>query len=313
MKGVLLIFTLKFIAMIRQLAIILTFVLLSARISNAQYEADSVFTWKYAASADLSAQAVISFLPNSGVTVVSWAFGNGIVSSERAPVLTFPYTSSADEVGVTLNYAINSESKVCTRKVSLSPAFFLVQNDGNSKNFERIFASAFDIDNSSKNIRDIRFAWEIDGISLKGHNSSNTDLGLCANVRHIFTTGGKHDVKLCVYDINAKSNAAVFSRTIDLSSLQELQKLQNIPNVFTPNHDGVNDFFEIPSSGTSWFVLKVYSRSGALLYKGEASIIQWDGRNNQGVLLPNGIYYYIIDDTNKVYESTTGFVYIFGD
>lgn len=92
-----------------------------------------------------------------------------------------------------------------------------------------------------------------------------------------------------------------------------LKTLDNLPNVFTPNNDGVNDYFEFASTGSPFFVLQVFSRTGAFIYREEAQTIKWNGCNAQGVRLPNGIYYYIIEDRNGEYETAKGFVYIYGD
>lgn len=96
------------------------------------------------------------------------------------------------------------------------------------------------------------------------------------------------------------------------SASAQQKPIENLANVFTPNNDGLNDYFEVTGSGNPYFVLHVYSRTGAPIYRGEAQEIKWDGRNNQGHLLPNGIYYYVIEDKNGEYESTKGFVYIYG-
>lgn len=106
---------------------------------------------------------------------------------------------------------------------------------------------------------------------------------------------------------------AVFASMSNTATAQDgSKKLEDLPNVFTPNNDGVNDYFEFPSTGNPLFVLHVYTRTGATIYREEAATIKWDGRNSQGNLLPNGIYYYLIEDKNGEYESAKGFVYIYG-
>jgi hypothetical protein len=84
-----------------------------------------------------------------------------------------------------------------------------------------------------------------------------------------------------------------------------------LPNVFTPNDDGTNDLFAAitrQDNDGSWlcprFVesvkFKVYNRWGVEVYNseldsrpGEFSImINWDGRNNSGIEVPTGVYYY---------------------
>lgn len=84
-----------------------------------------------------------------------------------------------------------------------------------------------------------------------------------------------------------------------------------IPNVFTPNGDSVNDYFEVKVSESTQLVLKVFSRIGMLVYEKEASFIHWDGKNYYGQDLPDGIYYYVLRDTENLYNPTTGFLYIY--
>jgi gliding motility-associated-like protein len=78
-----------------------------------------------------------------------------------------------------------------------------------------------------------------------------------------------------------------------------------IPNVFSPNNDGVNDLFEIENlpEGTE---VTIYSRWGILLFDSFNSNIFWDGRTKGGTPVPDGIYYYVV----KIPESETkkGFV-----
>lgn len=88
-------------------------------------------------------------------------------------------------------------------------------------------------------------------------------------------------------------------------------ELSDIPNVFSPNGDAVNDEFTFTAIGTPRFVLRIMSRSGALLYEHESDVVRWDGRNEQGNELPEGIYYYTIEDLTNTYEPATGFVYLF--
>ena len=59
---------------------------------------------------------------------------------------------------------------------------------------------------------------------------------------------------------------------------------RRLPNVFTPNHDGINDRF------LEGFDLKVFSRSGELLYQGTDG---WDG-TYKGKLMPQGTYLYVV-------------------
>lgn len=67
-----------------------------------------------------------------------------------------------------------------------------------------------------------------------------------------------------------------------------------IPNVFTPNNDGVNDYFYIPSMGIKEFHIKIYNRWGNFIWETTAPKIEWDGRNYSGEPIPDGTYYFLL-------------------
>lgn len=74
----------------------------------------------------------------------------------------------------------------------------------------------------------------------------------------------------------------------------------DIPNVFTPNGDGVNDYFfprQLLSSGLTSFSMQVYNRWGQLLFESNTlNGAGWDGTYN-GKEQPQGVYVYVIDAT----------------
>jgi len=75
-----------------------------------------------------------------------------------------------------------------------------------------------------------------------------------------------------------------------------------IPNVFTPNNDGVNDYFfprQLLSAGMTSFDMAVYNRWGQLLFKSNTLEGRgWDGTFN-GKPQPEGVYIYTIDASFK--------------
>jgi gliding motility-associated-like protein len=65
-----------------------------------------------------------------------------------------------------------------------------------------------------------------------------------------------------------------------------------IPSSFTPNADGLNDFFTAAySESVKDGAIKIYDRWGALLYANDNLNFKWDGTQN-GVSLPQSVYYY---------------------
>jgi gliding motility-associated-like protein len=82
-----------------------------------------------------------------------------------------------------------------------------------------------------------------------------------------------------------------------------------IPNTFTPNNDGVNDYWKIDALVTyPESLVTVYSRYGQKVYQSIGYPKSWDGKYN-GTPLPDGTYYYIIDLKNNT-PDLTGWVLI---
>jgi gliding motility-associated-like protein len=72
-----------------------------------------------------------------------------------------------------------------------------------------------------------------------------------------------------------------------------------IPNTFSPNGDGYNDYFEIP--GIAFLPemrMTIFNRNGEILYQKKGYQNDWDGTSN-GKVLPVATYYYVIDLGNN--------------
>ena len=85
--------------------------------------------------------------------------------------------------------------------------------------------------------------------------------------------------------------------------------IENI-NVFTPNNDGINDFF-VPINLDDYpdpSVL-VYNRWGKLVYANENYQYDWDGTHfKSGNELNDGLYYYIVDPKSNKYDYATNLI-----
>lgn len=69
-----------------------------------------------------------------------------------------------------------------------------------------------------------------------------------------------------------------------------------VPNIFTPNNDGANDIFEIPTMGVTELHADIYNRWGELMYSFDGINGYWDGKYN-GKDASDGVYFYIISAT----------------
>lgn len=68
-----------------------------------------------------------------------------------------------------------------------------------------------------------------------------------------------------------------------------------VPNVFTPNNDGINDIFYITTDGQTSYKFTVLNRHGSRVYTSDSKIISWDGYSYWGEKLNYGTYYYTLE------------------
>jgi gliding motility-associated-like protein len=93
---------------------------------------------------------------------------------------------------------------------------------------------------------------------------------------------------------------------IDDISIKEVS-LGKIPNVFTPNNDELNDFWEFSYlSDVKFYIL---NRWGQTIYNGvsTSNIISWDGKSTDGNECSTGIYFYKIIEQSNI---KTGFIHL---
>src|SRR5690606_18707917 len=91
-----------------------------------------------------------------------------------------------------------------------------------------------------------------------------------------------------------------------------------IPEGFSPNGDGINDFFEISNLLDIYvdFELNIYSREGNLIHTGHNDDGFWNGVATRGLLftgstVPVGTYYYVLVLNDPQYpEAFVGWVYL---
>jgi PKD repeat protein len=104
----------------------------------------------------------------------------------------------------------------------------------------------------------------------------------------------------------------------------EPSKFDSIPNVFTPDGDGRNDWFVVGARRSLRYIsMEIYSQSGLKVYgfSGEGEKLRawqgWDGNvNNSSTKARPGVYYYIIraygwDDVKYDGKPYRGFVYLY--
>ncbi len=86
----------------------------------------------------------------------------------------------------------------------------------------------------------------------------------------------------------------------------------SIPNVFSPNGDGQNDYIDVETNGVTVYEFTVFTRSGSRIYHSLSPRIFWDGNSIGGQELSEGVYYYVIEEQGEEepYEKA-GFIHLF--
>jgi gliding motility-associated-like protein len=142
------------------------------------------------------------------------------------------------------------------------------------------------------------------GVSFQW-NLGNLFTSTSKNVSYTFTTKGEgssiYVVTLIAINDFGCADTAKVTLTIDPHS--ELI----VPNIFTPNDDGVNDIFTLESTGLNFMQAQLFNRWGLQMYEWNSIHGGWDGRTSTGLRAPEGTYYYIIKakgegQTGKNYE-----------
>lgn len=134
-------------------------------------------------------------------------------------------------------------------------------------------------------------------------------------VSHTYYIPGRYTMSLIIEsDRGCIDSMSISSIVVEPSSL-------NIPNIFTPDGDGRNEFFLVESASLKYLDVQIFSKAGKRVYyfNGAGDSLKewpgWDGKIGGSMASP-GIYFYIIKARgwdNVVYDTDEhrGFVYLY--
>lgn len=74
--------------------------------------------------------------------------------------------------------------------------------------------------------------------------------------------------------------------------------LVQLPNAFTPNGDGKNDYFGPVGKVPSEFELQIFNRYGEIVFRSNSIDTRWDGRC-RGTIQPNNVFVYTVKYRNR--------------
>lgn len=94
-------------------------------------------------------------------------------------------------------------------------------------------------------------------------------------------------------DLNCTDTTSITVEGKDFEGVLDI----NMPNVFTPNGDEINDYFEFLGNRNliGCIEMQVFNRWGNLIFESTPGNSSWDGRNFSGEPVPEGVYFYVIE------------------
>jgi len=96
---------------------------------------------------------------------------------------------------------------------------------------------------------------------------------------------------------------------IDGIELIEIPYSFQAPNIFTPNNDGMNDFFSLNVENIENWICEIYNRWGIRIAELSAKNNSWDGRTTSGEMCNDGVYYYTFSaGVNEKIITEKGFI-----
>ncbi|UKJ07066.1 gliding motility-associated C-terminal domain-containing protein [Solitalea lacus] len=139
------------------------------------------------------------------------------------------------------------------------------------------------------NAQNRSLAWKIDSLL----NNETAELELWVIVESNRTLVNKAIITYSEEDLYTANNTAV-----DI-------KYRAIPNVITPNGDGFNDFFQLPTNEQEFNRLKIFNVWGKMVYQSDNYQNNWNGSE-----LPIGTYYYSLERryNDRKSEQLTGYI-----
>ena len=221
----------------------------------------------------------------------SWVFGDGTTSNVVNP--THTYTQSGT---YTINVMVTS-SAGCSNSQNTSASITV-------HNLSKALFTAEAIDGTTvspvykflnTSINAATFTWSF------GDGANST----IYSPQHSYTDKGEYLVTLHV----SSSEGCRDSLTIPV----EIKPIFTIyiPNAFTPDGTGINDYFSAKGQEISEFRMMIFNRWGDLIFETNDLAKGWDGRANGGTeIAQDGVYVYKIEvrDFQSKYHDYMGHV-----
>lgn len=134
-------------------------------------------------------------------------------------------------------------------------------------------------------LNDVSFADQTNGATQWNWSFGDGSNSNSQNPAHTYPGSGTYTVMLNVTNATGCTNSGV--------EIIEILDEIIVPNVITPNGDGINDLFTIKTQGLKSYELTILNRWGTKIFASSSAADHWDGKIN-GNPVSSGVYFYIL-------------------
>lgn len=96
----------------------------------------------------------------------------------------------------------------------------------------------------------------------------------------------------------------------ELDESKTTYTIESLPNIFTPDGDGINDEFFLKSDGLYNFNVVVLNSANQTVFTSQDPNFRWDGKDLRGNPIPSGNYMYYITATDSAGNPIKEFSYL---
>jgi gliding motility-associated-like protein len=146
----------------------------------------------------------------------------------------------------------------------------------------------FNNSSTSASTVDIKSNWSL------GNGTYSTTSQTSVGIKTTYTQPGTYSIGLTVGKFGCIDTAVQYVKVMMRSSLV-------VPNIFSPNGDGINDVYFLTTTNMSEVTFIIHDRWGHLVYEltSRSGNVLWDGKAQTGAEAAEGVYFYTLVGTGS--------------
>ncbi|MDH4474564.1 MAG: gliding motility-associated C-terminal domain-containing protein [Fluviicola sp.] len=260
---------------------------------NDCYSPTQPFTLNPLPVADFSTPSVcigsaVNFTDESTVGLGSvnqwnWAFGDGNTSNVQNPTHTYSGGNTSYNVTLTVTSAAGCSNSVTLPITFSNPVASFTYSPTNPD----VLNPTVQFTNTSTNAT--TYDWDFGG--LGGSTQTNPSFNF-PNIANTYT------VTLIAYAGNCTDTTTALITVNDVL-------IYSVPNVFSPDNDGINDTFQVDTENASAISVTIVNRWGEFIKELDGLTETWDGTFN-GKEASEGVYFFTYTITDKAEKTIEG-------